>query len=409
MNHAYAVVLAGGQSSRLFPFNKVLSDLTGSGRTLLQQTYDRTCPLIPAERFYVLTTRSSARPIQAQLGLSKNHFWVDPVRRGTWPALMWAMAHVQKENPAAVLAVLTADHVIPNASAFRKAVASAVAVAQTEPAVVMLGIRPNRDPESWKGFGALKSGILERRLSSPGIKPVIDFEEKPSLTRAKAMIKENGLARRSLGGGGWSWNAGMFFFRISTAEAALRHYQPAMWETYEALAEAVAKEHPSRAVELFKSFPLRIPHPLKSTQRVDNTMDYAILTPMVHQPFDGAKPYILPNALPGWMDVGEWTALRRLIKADRRGNVKIGRVRNDPATRKSILAADAGYQLEAVGVEGCIVAISDAGALVIPEKEVSQLKERVKARRGWLVSWGVPHLKVVRRRRRLIVTRPSVL
>src|SRR5258708_4930163 len=110
MEKVYAVVLAGGQSARLYPFNKVVSDLTGSGRSLIQQVYDRTIPLIHPDRFYVLTTPTAAGPIRRQLGLSSDNFLMDPARRGTWPALLWAMAHLRRQDPAATLAVLTADH-----------------------------------------------------------------------------------------------------------------------------------------------------------------------------------------------------------------------------------------------------------------------------------------------------------
>src|SRR3954464_12210948 len=93
----YAVILAGGQSSRLFPFNKVLSDLTGTGRSLIQQAYDRLD--LPNEQIYVLTVGALVSPIRKQTKLSPSHFLVDPARRGTWPALLWAMAHLRQKNP----------------------------------------------------------------------------------------------------------------------------------------------------------------------------------------------------------------------------------------------------------------------------------------------------------------------
>src|SRR5438309_11082264 len=89
-----AVILAGGKSSRLFPFNKILSDLTGSGRTLIQQTQDRLRGFIH-NAIFVLTTGEMAKAIQRHLRLPATHHLVDPVRRGTWTAIMWAMAHLR--------------------------------------------------------------------------------------------------------------------------------------------------------------------------------------------------------------------------------------------------------------------------------------------------------------------------
>src|SRR5438105_10606463 len=83
----YAVILAGGRSSRLFPFNKVLSDLTGSGRSLIQQACDR-LKLLSKKQIYALAAGAMAEPIGRQLRLPADHIFVDPARRGTWPALL---------------------------------------------------------------------------------------------------------------------------------------------------------------------------------------------------------------------------------------------------------------------------------------------------------------------------------
>src|SRR5882672_4165706 len=103
---AAAVILAGGQSARLFPFNKVLSDLTGSGRTLIQETYNR-LKIFPKDRIYALTTKEMAAPIRRQLKLPARRVLVDPARRGTWPAILWAMAHLRQVKTDVVMAVLT--------------------------------------------------------------------------------------------------------------------------------------------------------------------------------------------------------------------------------------------------------------------------------------------------------------
>src|SRR5438045_1041037 len=91
----FPVILAGGQSSRLFPFNKVLSDLTDSAQSLIQQTMGR----VDSQEGYVLTTEEMVAPIRKQLKLANHRFFIDPSRRGTWPALLWAMAHLRHKNP----------------------------------------------------------------------------------------------------------------------------------------------------------------------------------------------------------------------------------------------------------------------------------------------------------------------
>src|SRR5438876_11470375 len=103
--NVYAVVLAGGQSSRLFPFNKVLSDLTGAGKSLIQQAVHR-LKCLPKKRIYILTVNDMVAPIRRQLKLPPRQFFVDPVRRGTWPAILWAMAHLRRVAPEAVMAIV---------------------------------------------------------------------------------------------------------------------------------------------------------------------------------------------------------------------------------------------------------------------------------------------------------------
>jgi len=384
LSNVYAVVLAGGQSSRLFPFNKVLSDLTGSGRSLLQQAYDRaTRRFISREHFFVLTDQAAVPAMRKQLRLAQRHFYVDPQRRGTWPALMWAMAHLRRQDPAATLAVLPGDQVMPNSREFRQVASRAIQIAQDEPAVVLLGTTPSKNPSTWLGFGCFKA---ERGC-------ITAFREKPSLEDARRMTRERG----------WYWNSGMFFFRLSTAEAALRHYQPAMWDIYERMAQAIARRHESQASRLYAFFPASIPYLLNPARRVDNTIDYALLTPMAFEPFEGARPCALTGVLSGWSDLGEWKTLRTLMKPDRRGNIRLGKVYADSHTRDCILAADAGCHVDARGLRGLVVAFSSPRSLIIPESEVGRVKSFVSARQGNMVTTGLKRLKIILRGRRLSV------
>ena len=299
----FAVILAGGQSSRLFPFNKVLSDLTGSGRSLIQEAYRRVS-IVPRKQIYVLTVRYMVAPVRRQLPLPADHFFVDPVQRGTWPAMLWAMAHLRRENAEAVIAVVTGDHVIPKVKEFQKVFGQAVRAAAKEPVFVTIPVQPSREPKEWTSFGAIQADEEPRRRADPA-KPIIGFEEKPSLERAGQMIEE----------GGWFWNAGMFFFRISVAETALEAYQPAMYRTYVKMSEALAEGKSKLAAEIFESFPEKISHPLDYQRFVDNTIDYAVMMPMVHEPKPVVSAWVARQALSTWADLGQWTALRQVVKA----------------------------------------------------------------------------------------------
>src|SRR5689334_203423 len=114
----FPVILCGGQSSRLFPFNKVLSDLNDSGHSLIDQSWRRAKALAPASQVHVLTVSAMAPLVQHAIPLAPGRCLSDPTRRGTWPAILWAMAHIKRRSADAVLAVLTADHIIPQERAF---------------------------------------------------------------------------------------------------------------------------------------------------------------------------------------------------------------------------------------------------------------------------------------------------
>jgi mannose-1-phosphate guanylyltransferase len=384
LSNVYAVVLAGGQSSRLFPFNKILTDLTGSGKTLLQQARAR-LKFIPRKQIYVLTNSEMVKPVQRQLKLPPHQILTDPARRGTWPAILWAMAHIRQQNPEAVIAVITGDHVIGRASEFHRAFRQGVQIAQARAAFVVIPVLPSNRPEDWLGFGTLKAQwgrVIEA------------FEEKPSLDRARQMIGE----------GGWAWNAGMFFFRIKIAEEVLKTLQPAMSQIYSEMVDDLAHGWTREASRVFELFPGRIPHPLDSERTVGNTIDYAIMTPLTSGASEDETAWVTRSMLTRWTDLGQWTALRQVVKPDKKGNVRLGDVRSESSVKNCILAADRHHEIMARGIDGFIVAFAEGGALVLPESEVRRVRELVKAARAAkdtaLVTYGAERLSIRIERKR---------
>ena len=402
-NRVYGLILAGGQSSRLFPFNKVLSDLTGQGRTLLQQAADRLTKIfrkgphagfISSQKIYVLTTPGFVLPMSRQLRLPSSHFFIDPARRGTWPAILWAMAHIGLKDAEATLAVTTSDHIIPHVEAFRKGAAQAIRLAQEKPALVVLAVKPSSDPQDWLGFGSFK---MEGRPVAARPRVISGFEEKPSLERAHQMIRE----------GGWQWNAGMFFFSISTAERALERLQPAMYEIYATMQMELRKGNIAKAKKIFERFPSKIPHPLKPECEADNTIDYAMAAPLVRDPIDPLAVYGVPGALPEWTDLGRWDVLRTLVPRDSHGNVRVGHIKAGRSVRNCILVADQGCWMEVSGLQDSVAAFSSGRALVLPVAELGRVKELVAEADGRsVVAPGLPAGSVSLTRNRLRVVVP---
>jgi len=401
----YAVILAGGQSSRLFPFNKVLSDLTGSGRSLIQQAFDRVQKL-SKKQTYILTGKDMVAPIRRQLKLPPGRVFVDPARRGTWPAILWAMAHLRHKNPDALMAVLTGDHVIQGDRAFLQACRKALTMAQTRPAMVMLGIPPSDRPDEWRGFGCFRADKVGR---------VIEFQEKPTSERAKDLIRT----------GAWQWNSGMFFFRISTAEAALQRLQPEMYRVYEAIILAIKTGKKNEAAIFYQDFLEKITHPLDPGHYVDNSIDYAVMTPLVSRATDDLGAYAVCDIGFRWTDLGQWDALKQVLKPDRRGNIRIGNVHLKRDVRDSIGVAESGYSIIAEGAKNLIMAVANQTALVLSVENLPRVKEAAqealkhpdrivmehdvtdcdfKVTGGRLVAIGLWGLRIHLQRRRLVVS-----
>lgn len=395
------VILAGGASSRLFPFNKILSDLSGSGKTLIQQAFNRAATLAPRSAIHVLAVHDLVGPIAQQLRLPKRQFFVDPVRRGTWPALMWAMAHLRQGSDP-VLAVLTGDHIIPRLPAFHRAAKQACRLAAKSPAMIMLGVKPKTDAALWTGYGVFRVDGSH----------VVTFAEKPTLADAQRMVQEDG----------WQWNSGMFFFRLSTAEQALAQFQPGMRRQYDALCAAVARGKAKEASRLYADFPAKIPHPLDPARQVDNTIDFSIMTPLTLPSPQrgeglrerGAVPLqalAVCGGLPVWTDLGQWEALSDVLRRDRRNNLRLGRVTLDPQTQGCILAADQGYRLIVKGLRNAVIAVSKRGVLVLPRHELPRIKDHVAQAKGTRskVVVGIPDVRVTRRKQAIVVqnTRPK--
>jgi mannose-1-phosphate guanylyltransferase len=354
----FGLILAGGQSSRLFPFNKVLSDLTGVGKSLIRQSFDRL--KLPPGNTFVLTVQDMVGPMRKELKLSPGNFFVDPVRRGTLPAILWAMAHLESKNPQAVLAIVTADHVILGERAFRDSFEKAVTLAAREPALVMLGISPSRDANEWRSFGCFRVGTGGK---------IEAFEEKPTVERAEQLLQDKQ----------YFWNSGMFFFRISTAVAALKAFQPGMYRVYESVRHSLEKGNEKEAAFFFEDFPDKIPHPNDPSRPVDNSIDYALMTPLVkNSPLD-LYAAAVHDVRFQWTDLGEWTALRKVIRPDRKQNVQLGDVALGKEVRRCILAADAKSRIKADHVQDIAMAMSHQTAILFSNSSLHRIKEVLQA------------------------------
>ena len=215
----WAVVLAGGGGSRLWPLSRRSRPkqcLTLGGTTsLLRQTVERLEPLVPRERVLVVTGPDMAAAVRADLpDLAADAILVEPQGRNTAPCVAWAAIEVaRRAGPDAPLLVLPSDHAVARPASLRAALAAAAQAASATGALVTLGVPPDRPAT---GFGYLELGATAGHFGGLEARRVARFVEKPDRARAQAFLD----------GGAHLWNAGMFAFTAKALSAAVAAHLP---------------------------------------------------------------------------------------------------------------------------------------------------------------------------------------
>ena len=287
----YAVLLAGGVGSRLWPVSRDLSPkqlVKFFGRdSLIQATVKRILPVTAADNIRIVCGQEHRDEITRHLqeiGIAAgNRIICEPCGRNTAPAILLAVLKILQLEKEAVLCVFPADHVIKNAAVFRDRLRSAIGLADTG-YVVTFGMTPHY-PET--GYGYIEGGDDV----SGGALITKRFLEKPDLV----------TARRYLEAGNFFWNSGMFAFRASIILEEFKRYQP---DLLHQMTEIDLSGEQVEAADY-----IRLP---------DISIDYAIMERT-------GKGAVLPSDL-GWSDIGSWKALYEFLPKDKDNNVIDGDV-----------------------------------------------------------------------------------
>jgi mannose-1-phosphate guanylyltransferase len=300
----HAVIMAGGRGTRFWPRSrtrtpKQLLNIVGNS-TMLEQTVARLRPLISPDRIWTVTNAEQSQEVKKQLpGPARKRVLSEPLGRNTAAAIALAAIHVRhaEKGRDAVLAVLPADHYIAHPDKYRKLVSAALALAATPNRMVVLGIPPTR-PDT--GFGYIERTGEPQSAKGHQVFAVKRFTEKP----------RQALAQEYLDSGKYEWNAGMFFWRVSTFLDNLKKYVPKTVEALEGLAKHIGKS--SYAGKLKKIYP----------QLENISVDYALLEPATREP-GPPQVYVIPAQI-GWSDIGSWAAVYELLAKSPEENVLAG-------------------------------------------------------------------------------------
>lgn len=342
----YAVIPAGGVGSRLWPISqpehpKFLHDLTGAGRSLLQQTFERLSEFLPADRILVVTGEIYGPGVAAQLnGLKPNRLLLEPSPKDSTAAIALAAALLVLENPDAVIGSFAADHLICDQGAFAAAVAQAEKVAETG-LFVTIGIAPTHASTA---FGYIQAG-----LALPGFetaRAVATFVEKPDAKRASEFLDT----------GEYFWNAGMFVVRASVLLDLLRETEPELVQTVVKLAEVWHTD--ARADALAELWP--------AMHRV--AIDYSVAEPAAARGLVAVVP-----ATFAWRDLGDWAAVSDELGEPERLTV-IGSADVAAIDSTGIVLSTQNRPISVIGLEDVVVIDTEHGLLVTTKASAQGVK-----------------------------------
>ncbi len=349
IDHYYAVIMAGGGGTRLWPLSrrarpKQLLSLFDE-RSLFQIAVSRLDGVFPYERILVVTVESQAALLRAQVPeIPAENYLIEPLPRGTASVVGLAAIALQARDPQAVMAILTSDHYMGNEYRFRRLLEAAFEVAQ-DGYLVTLGIEPTFPAT---GYGYIQQGALFGRFQKQEVYKVLRFKEKPTEEAAREMLES----------GDHAWNSGMFVWRV---DSILDEFKSQMPQLIQTLAEIRrAWDTPQRSETIQRLWP-----EVKS-----ETIDYGIM--------EGApKVAVIPAAGLGWSDVGSWDSLFDVLSGDQHGNIVIGGEHIGIDTERSLMYVSQPHRLiVTIGVEDLVV-VDTGDVLLVCRKDQAQKVRQV--------------------------------
>jgi mannose-1-phosphate guanylyltransferase len=288
--------MAGGVGSRFWPASraakpKQFHDLLGTGRSLLQATYDRFQRFVPARNIYVVTNQQYVDLVREQLPeLSQGQVLAEPSMRNTAPCIAYATHVIHNKNPRACIVSSPADHLILDSHAYANDILLALEFASKADNIVTLGIRPTR-PDTGYGYIQL---LDERENETNRLFKVKTFVEKPS----------HEIAVSFLNSGDYVWNSGLFIFSAQTMLEAFAAYLPDLHELF-------SKYDSVAGTKRENAFINNVYAKCKNI-----SIDFGVME-------KAQNVYVIRSSF-GWSDLGTWNSLYQQLDKNKHGNVVHG-------------------------------------------------------------------------------------
>ncbi len=345
----YALILAGGSGTRFWPLSrndkpKQLLDLFGNG-TLLEQTIKRLEGFIPRENILILTNSLQVDAVREVASmLPAENIFAEPAKRDTAPAVALGIGLIAARDPDAIMLVLPADQLIQDVSAYQSVMENAIATAAKTDGLVTIGIKP-----TWAcpSYGYIERGA-EVHTEGPDLAhkvyEVKRFREKPNPALAGQFLEQ----------GGFSWNAGMFVWSISTVISQLQKHAP---ELSQFITELRQSDDLQKVVE--SNFPKLTPV----------SIDYALM--------EAADRVLNIEATFDWDDIGSWISIAKYLPESGTGNRTNIEISEADSENNIVFSKTPKSHIALLGVKDLIVVQTGDSLLIANRHQADAIKKLV--------------------------------
>jgi mannose-1-phosphate guanylyltransferase len=348
--HFYAIIMAGGGGTRLWPLSrkkrpKQMLQLVDD-RTLFQSTVQRLDGVFQPENIFVVTVADQAQELQVQCPqIPVGNFILEPMPRGTASVVGLAAVALKNLDPRAIMAVLTADHVITNNVKYQRLLRSAYRTAQ-DGYLVTLGIIPTYPAT---GYGYIQQGDLIGTHAGSQVYDVLRFVEKPTEVKAQEMLQQ----------GNHSWNSGMFVWHVDRILDEFARQMPMLHSKLAKISQVWGQSEQQEVV-------------LRIWQEITpETIDYGIME-------NAQNVAVIPAKDLGWSDVGSWDALFDILPSDKDGNIVMGGMHIAVDTRDSLIYMNQDRRLiVTIGVKDLVVVDTGDVTLICRKDQAQKVRQVV--------------------------------
>lgn len=348
-NH-YCVIMAGGIGSRFWPLSKISKpkqflDILGTGRTLLQATYDRFSKIIMPENILIVTNSVYNDFVLEQLpDIDSSQVLLEPMRKNTAPCIAYANYKIKMRNPDAIVVVSPADHLILKEDVFLGEIGKALEVAESDSVMLTLGIKPNR-PET--GYGYIQATGSNFPDKPDNLRKVKTFTEKPDIELARVFFES----------GEFYWNSGIFIWSLKSIMGAFEQFLPDVDSLFSSDLSRYGTPEEEEFITMVYSTCKNI------------SVDYGIME-------KAEDVYVFFSDF-GWSDLGSWGSLYEHSSRDVNGNMLRGNNVFAYDVKDSVINLPDDKIVVLQGLDGYIVVESGNILLVCRKEEEQRIKQFV--------------------------------